>query len=657
MNTRANFKTLYLSLIAAFVAQLCFKLDLNVSGAVLLYLFAAYFFSKSLLRESEEQFNREEIDTKHHFIQGLLFSTTKEAELARIFILLFVAAFFRLFRIESVPGGIWIDESFTGVNALEIIDGKYAPLWGVTPLNKFRPEWVKTSNVYLYYVVFVLKEFGSTHLGLKMVSVIPGIAAVVADYFLFKTIAPLPVAFLSALLIAVSHWSVTTSRWGWDEVLMCFLQATAYYFLIKGLNSNRRRYLILSGLTLGLCLYTYIASSIVVGIPLVYFIIKIMLEPRDLRAHLQKFLTVFLPCALVFLPLGLHYLSQPGDFSVRLREVSILEAFRKTDDYSPLWESTKKYLLMFNYKGSADPRHNLANEPQLDFVTSIFFVLGLAFYLRVWKRSYNLLLLVWFFLGISGGLLTDPTDAPNAYRTAMINPVVCLFAASSICQSLIIFCQRLPSFRAKSLILFSSGIALAVYVTTDNYFTYFIRRPASPDSWREDNLDWGIPKVIRNLHNETSLIYLDPLLLWDTVLVNSWYLNYQPGKLFQPAYAMSNIFHRISVFSSIRDAEIVYIAPPFLLPVIQRLFPESRPAVVFTPFGDPLYIIAKLQSRDWQNNLQAANNRYLADLAYRMGSLYRKRAESVLPFGPLRKLIFERASEEFEYAKELESSP
>lgn len=186
----------------------------------------------------------------------------------------------------------------------------------------------------------------------------------------------------------------------------------------------------------------------------------------------------------------------------------------------------------------------------------------------------------------------------------------------------------------------------------------FYETSASPESWREDNLDWGIPRLIQNLHESaaSSLIYLDPLLLWDTVLVNSWYLSYQPGKLFQPAYVSTNIFHRMPASSSNQNSEIFYIAPPFLLPAIQGLFPESKSTVVFTPFGKPLYVVAKLQSRDWQRHLESANNNDLADLAYRIGSLYKTRSESLLPFGPLKKLISERASEEFTYAKQLESS-
>jgi hypothetical protein len=78
--------------------------------------------------------------------------------------------FFRLYRLDSQPGSLWLDESLTALNALEIIDGKPAPLWGMTPLDRWRPDGVKTSNLYLYFVLGVFKVFGTGYFGLKAIS-------------------------------------------------------------------------------------------------------------------------------------------------------------------------------------------------------------------------------------------------------------------------------------------------------------------------------------------------------------------------------------------------------------------------------------------------------------------------------------------------------
>ena len=44
----------------------------------------------------------------------------------------------------------------------------------MTPLDPWRPDWVKTSNLYLYYVTLIFKIFGTGYFGLKMVSVLAG---------------------------------------------------------------------------------------------------------------------------------------------------------------------------------------------------------------------------------------------------------------------------------------------------------------------------------------------------------------------------------------------------------------------------------------------------------------------------------------------------
>lgn len=382
------------------------------------------------------------------------------------------------------------------------------------------------------------------------------------------------------------------------------------------------------------------------------------LERHSFQANLQRILVFLLPCLLVFAPLGFHYATHPRDLSVRVSEVSIIEVIKSTDSYSPLWENMKKYALMFNYKGSADPRHNLPNEPQLDGMTSIFFVLGFAYYLRLWRSSHHLLVILWFGLGLLGGLLSHPTDAPNAYRTAMINPVACLFAGTSINYFLTAVYQRLQSFKFSKLVAALLAATLLAYAAVDNYRIHFIRRPGSPATWREENLDWGIPRIIKSLGHESATFFLDPLLIWDSVIVNSWFLNYQTGKLFVPAYIPSHIFRAPETPASEAkmDAYIIYLSPPPFLPLIQKVFPEAQTGIVSTPFGKDLYAVTKLKTSDWQTRLGSANNKELAVFAYEMAHLYKNRAAAFMGSGPVRNFLLEQSAKEFAYAKELDPS-
>ena len=173
----------------AFVAQVLFKFDF-VSFPVILYLIAVSLFAYSFRDQQNDKLSQCDLRLTRT-IDSVV--STRWLEWSCVLILLIVAAFFRLYRLDSQPAGLWIDETQTGLNALEIIEGKPASIWGVTPLDRFRPYWVKTSNLYLYYVILILKIFGADRFGLKMVSVLPAIASVIAAYFLFKEFSNKPI--------------------------------------------------------------------------------------------------------------------------------------------------------------------------------------------------------------------------------------------------------------------------------------------------------------------------------------------------------------------------------------------------------------------------------------------------------------------------------
>ena len=646
---------LALSFLLGFIGQLCFRFDWSVIAGLLFYLAAAFIFVRSL-----RQYRSDDgaIDVGSNALAGRLsaLSSTKGIEWLLVLVLLLIAAFFRLYRLDSQPLSLWLDESLAGLNALEIIEGKNAPIWDMTPLDRWRPDWVKTSNLYLYYVVSVFKVFGAGYFGLKMVSVVPAIASVIVGYYLFKEMAGVPIAFLSAFLIAVSQWHVTVSRWGWDAVLMCLLQLASYWLLIKGLNTGKKLHFALSGLLMGLCLYTYIASWIALAIALTLLVFKCMLERHGLRNNLPNGLFFLVSCLVVFAPLGTYYFYHPGDLVVRTSEVSITKAIQEARSYYPVWESISKYALMFNYKGDSNAIHNFPQEPVLDFVTSIFFVLGLAYYARFWKSSHNMFVLLWFALGLQAGLLSDPSASPHAYRTVMVSPVACFVAGTATVLSLSALWKWLPNFRYKNMTPVIVGITLLGYIAINNYWTYFVRRPKSRDVWEEEGRDGRLPVKLKSLGNKSQTIIVDPLLLWKIVVSNSWFLSYQPGKLFESPYIPTNLLIAESKLSQIREnSELTYICPPVFIPLMRVLFPDAEGELVVSPAGDPVYAVLRVTTAALRTNLKSVNSSWLASVVNKIAFLYENEAAAVSrEIGPKERLLRDASQAGFNFAKRLD---
>ncbi len=119
-----------------------FAIDLSVSAAIICYGIASLLFIQIVPDEPDLAATANVRSPAAQRIEKLF--AGRETQLTGLFLIMAVATFFRLFRIDTQPGGLWIDETFTGLNALEILEGKFTPLSGVTPLNRFQPNWVKT---------------------------------------------------------------------------------------------------------------------------------------------------------------------------------------------------------------------------------------------------------------------------------------------------------------------------------------------------------------------------------------------------------------------------------------------------------------------------------------------------------------------------------
>lgn len=644
------------SLLLGFLGQSCFAFDWGVIAGLLLYLAASFIFVRSLRQYRGDASAAGAVDRESHASAGRpsALGSKNAIELLLVLVLVLVAAMFRLYRIDSQPLSLSLDEALTGLNALEILEGKHAPIWEMTPLDRWKPDWVKTSNGYLYFVVLVLKALGPGYFGLKMVSVLPGIASVLVVYFLFKQLTGMRVAFLTAFLTAVSQWHVTISRWGWDAVLMSFLQMVSYWFLIRGVKTGKKRHFAGAGVFMGLCLYTYIASWIALSIATTFLAVRAIRDPKERFARGRDLLLFYAACFFVFAPLGAHYLRHPKDLTVRASELTIAQAVVQANSYYPIWQSFRNHVLMFNYKGDSNPRHGFPNAPALDFVTSILFVLGLAYYLGFWKERNDLFILVWFALGLQGGLLAEPSASPHAYRTLMINPLASLFAATSGTLFFDYLRKSMANFNARTLVPAAFAIALSGYVVVVNYWIYFVKRPTSPQVWEEEERDGGLPVRIQTYQKNGSLVLVDPVFIWKIVVVNSWFLTYRPGKLFEPVFVAGNFLLAPPKLEPYGDERtLVYFFPPVFTRMIRSLFPEAQSELVSSQGGEPLYGITKVRLADLRERLRSADRERLADALLKTDLFYQAQLPTDAEAGPRRALLVNESKAAREAARKL----
>jgi hypothetical protein len=388
-----------------------------------------------------------------------------------------VGACFRLWRISDIPSGPWVDELAAAANAVTLWARHPFTPFGSTPLFAIDPEWVRTTNLYLYLCQGILWLTGYSQLGVKLLSILPGIAAPPLVYLLARRFLPRSAAFLAGALLAVSHWHVIDSRWGWDEVLVTALTVAIFAALLNGGRREHPSVLLIAGLLAGLAQYAYAAARVAALAALLFLILEFAFVRRRVAlAGLGLFLLGF---AQAVLPMAVYWAEHPSTFAVREREVSIVPEMLG-GNIRPLAHNMRAYALMFLVHGDRNPRQNLPEAPMLDPATGALFAIGLVVAVAGWRRAESRAVLLWLSVGLLGGLLTLPDTAPNSYRVGLLAPA-CVVLAGMGWAAIVRFARaRLPGLAP---VLPVAAAAVIAFVGTVTYLDYFVTRPASRECW------------------------------------------------------------------------------------------------------------------------------------------------------------------------------
>ncbi|HEX7832755.1 MAG TPA: glycosyltransferase family 39 protein, partial [Thermoanaerobaculia bacterium] len=331
------------------------------------------------------------------FLQG---RRTRAALLAGAIAL--IALGFRLWQIESVPPGLYIDEVHAARSVLQWRSDPNASWLGAIPL--VRKGWVETSNLYLAAASAMMALGGDSILGIRLVSVIPSLVCVALLGWLGYETGGRRTGFLAAFLLAVSHWAVRTGRTGWVQVLMMALQLAALAWLARAhrRDANHERAAIGAGAAIGLSLYTYVASRLVFAHALLWQAWEVVVTKP--RRNAMRRVTLLAVTALVIA--GPFYVVLMRDraeqLNLRSREVSI---FGRPDPWATLGENVAAHLLMFHVRGAAYARDAYPRFPMLDPITGVLLLCGCVAVWRIggWQRR---MIVSWFAIAILAGVLS-----------------------------------------------------------------------------------------------------------------------------------------------------------------------------------------------------------------------------------------------------------
>ncbi len=447
----------------------------------------------------------------------------KKVEYAVFVLIVLLAIFYRVYMITETPTGCYRDEGQNGNEAINIMNG--VEMDG-TKLPVYIERWTQNAAMFMYFIAAMFKMFGIGVLQERFVSVLLGSLSVAAIFFLLRFLTGWRMALAGTFILAVMRWHVNFSRIGFLGIFTVLLFIAALYFAYRAYRHRKLSDFIMLGAVTAWSLYSYIAARLIpVGL-VVFFLYLIVKEKGFLKKNLKKMAAAVLAFMIVIAPLGTYIAKNFGAFMSRTSTVSIFNdgmlkaiggPYVEKDGSVKHWSkmyahNLKNTLLMFNYIGDGNPRHNYNTTPMLDFATGIFFVLGFAYILARIFNPHYFLYVTMFLVMLQAGLLS--IESPQAYRTIGVIPLVVIAVIVVFARLRSMWVEQYGKETGK--IFTAALIVLLAFIGYKNYDQYFNGWAKDSGAWAEFSTDeYNMGKYLKELGPD-----------WVGLVLPSWYDSY-----------------------------------------------------------------------------------------------------------------------------------
>jgi hypothetical protein len=346
--------------------------------------------------------------------------------LLALLLVLCLAVFTRVYRIDALPYNFDGDFASFGLEARALISGTQPQIfrfgWGPAPLLGALPG------------ALGLLLFGDSLVGVRLTGLIPGVLSILGVYLLGRDFFNPRVGVMAAALTAASYVHLAASRQIHYMDPVGFL-VFAVYFFILGLREERGWAIVGSGIATAMCL-VYFPGRLV--LPVIAFVLAfLLLFHRRLLVRRSGWLVLWMVAGLVTLgPMNVVHIRHAQDLVSHTSGVFILNpevvrhtmgGFKVNTLPAMLLEQARRSALMFHYYWNTDTQLGM-RLPFLDPITAPLFTLGIGVAVLSLRRLGSALLLVWTFLGVLIGCFLT-VNPPYWVRLLVLVPPTALLAA------------------------------------------------------------------------------------------------------------------------------------------------------------------------------------------------------------------------------------
>ncbi|MBX4187542.1 MAG: glycosyltransferase family 39 protein [Candidatus Doudnabacteria bacterium] len=431
--------------------------------------------------------------------------------------ILLIAAFFRLWQINSLPGGLFPDEAANGLDINSIFNGDIQP---------FYERGNGREALFFYVIALVVSIFGRGAWQHHIVSGGFGIAEVFTTYLLTKRLFGKRVALLSSFLMAVSSYAVTMNRTAFRANTIPLFTTLTLYFLVKFFQVEDRRAKLWSafwaGISFGLGFYTYISYRMMIPL-LIIFGALIFFAYRDnfktiVRDYIKPKLIFLLGFLISFGWIGYYFLTHPGSFVGRAGQVSIFSpALNHGDVVGTFLGVFKLTMLSFFTNGDLNWRHNISGYAFLSPFISPFFAIGLLVFTwsilvllkQVWQKNLKFdtvarsltAVLFWFMLAPE---VTTAEGIPHGLRLIGVIPSIFIMSAYGMNA----VWNKISKYLNLNFSRYAIPTIMLLGIFVYNFYLYFAVAAGSPDYYYAFRSDLNTASQYLNERHNKEKTYL-----------------------------------------------------------------------------------------------------------------------------------------------------
>jgi 4-amino-4-deoxy-L-arabinose transferase-like glycosyltransferase len=359
-------------------------------------------------------------------------------------IILLLAAFLRIYKLDVVPIELFGDELDVGYHAYSLLKT------GRDYTGHFLPTYISSlaearAPLFIYSVIPFVAAFGLSEWGIRLSAVFFGLVGIFFIFFLSRSLFKIEIlGLIASFFLAITPWHIHYSRAAYEVTLLLALFLGGSLFFLKGLKNPW--FLLLSAILFALTPYVYSTANLF--LPLLLLSLLLVFK-REIFKIGKKWIVISIFTALIILlPLAGSLIS--GRAGERFSKISIFSDKKLVDEIilernqeedggrifhnkGTAWTKTfiANYLTSFSpqflfLNGDPNPRHGIGKKGELYLVFLPFLLLGFFESLKNIKIKEYQFIISWLLISPIPSALTQGGGSQATRLFLMLPPVIIL---------------------------------------------------------------------------------------------------------------------------------------------------------------------------------------------------------------------------------------